>query len=298
MRVLVTGGAGFIGSYVCVELRRAGFDVVAVDSLERATGLGRLGAEGVPLLQLDLRDAEPPEADAVVHAAAYIDVAESWERPYEYFVNNAAVTAKLAKLAARWGAYFVYVSSAAVYGEPQYLPIDEEHPTRPVSPYGASKLAGELAVAAYAREGLRAAVVRPFNVYGPGQTGPYAGVVARFVERAARGEPPVIFGDGLQTRDFVHVRDVARLIRLLVERQAEGVYNAGSGRGVSVLELARLVMELAGVGGEPLFAPPRRGDVRHSVASIARARGLGWRPEVSLEEGLRELLSEAKKGKG
>ncbi len=287
MRVVVTGGAGFVGSHVAAYLAERGFRVVAVDNLERATAVKRLEDAGVPLVAGDVRHVDLPPADAVVHAAAYIYVEESWERPYDYMWNNAAATAHVAKQCAETGARLVYISSAAVYGEPQRLPIDEGHPTRPLSPYGLSKLAGEQVAQMLAPE---AAVLRLFNVYGPGQTGPYAGVVSKFVERAKRGLPPVIYGDGTQTRDFIHVADVARLVEIVLDRGAAGVFNVGTGRAVSIRELAAIVMRLAGLGGEPLYGPPRPGDIKHSAADVSKAKSLGWQPQMPLEEGLRRLL--------
>jgi len=288
MRVVITGGAGFIGSHVAAYLAERGFRVVAVDSLERASAVRRLEEAGVPLVVGDVRLVDLPPADAVVHAAAYINVEESWERPYDYMWNNAAATARVAKQCAKTGARLVYISSAAVYGEPQRLPIDESHPTRPLSPYGLSKLAGEQITQMLAPG---AAVLRLFNVYGPGQTGPYAGVVSKFIERAKRGLLPVIYGDGSQTRDFVHVADVAQFVEFVLERGAAGVFNVGTGRAVSIRELAAIVMRLAGLGGEPLYGPPRPGDIKHSVADVTKAKSLGWQPQIGIEEGLRELWS-------
>jgi len=288
MRVVITGGAGFIGSHVAVRLAERGFKVVAVDNLERASAVKRLEEAGVPLVAGDVRSVDLPPADAVVHAAAYMSIDESWERPYEYMWNNAAATARVAKQCADRGARLIYISSAAVYGEPQRLPIDEGHPARPLSPYGLSKLAGEQ-IAQMLAPGATA--LRLFNVYGPGQTGPYAGVITRFIERAKRGLPPVIYGDGTQTRDFIHVGDVARFVEAVLDRGAAGVFNVGTGRAVSIRELAAAVMRLAGLGGEPAYAPPRPGDIRHSVADVSKARALGWEPRVSVEEGLRGLWS-------
>ena len=285
MRVEVTDGAGFVGSHVAAYLAVRGFRVVAVDNLERASAVRRLEEVGVPLVVGDVRRVDLQPADAVVDAA-YINVEESWERPYDYVWNNAAATARVAKQCAETGARLIYISSAAVYGEPQRLPIDENHPTKPLSPYGLSKLAGEQ-VAQMLASG--AAVLRLFNVYGPGQTGPYAGVVSKFIERAKRGLPPVIYGDGTQTRDFIHVSDVARLVEVVLDRGAAGVYNVGTGRAVSIRELAAIVMRLAGLGGEPLYAPPRPGDVKHSAADVSKAKSLGWQPQMPLEKGLRRL---------
>ena len=270
VRVVVTGVAGFVGSHIAVRLREAGFDVVAVDNLERASreSVEVLREAGIPLVVADVRWGDLPRGDAYIHAAAYIDAVESLERPFEYAVNNAAATLRLAKRAWEWGAFFVYISSAAVYGEARRLPIDEDHPTEPVTPYGLTKLWGEQAVAFYGRAGLRYAIVRPFNVYGPRQSGAYAGVVSKFVERVRRGLPPVIYGDGRQTRDFIHVADLAELVKIVVERGVVGVFNAGTGRAITIEELARLVCRLAGLDVEPIRAPPRPGDIRHSMADI------------------------------
>jgi len=286
MRVVVTGGAGFIGSHVAAYLAERGFKVVAVDNLERASAVKRLEEAGVPLVVGDIRHVDLPPADTVVHAAAYIYVEESWERPYEYMWNNAAATARVAKQCAGRGARLIYISSAAVYGEPQRLPIDENHPTKPLSPYGLSKLAGEQITLMLTPE---AAVLRLFNVYGPGQTGPYAGVITKFIERAKKGLPPVIYGDGTQTRDFIHVADAAQFVEIVLKRGVAGIYNVGTGRAISIRELANVVMQLAGLSSEPLYAPPRPGDIKHSTADVTKAKALGWQPQIPLEEGLRRL---------
>ena len=282
MRVEVTDGAGFVGSHVAAYLAERGFRVVAVDNLERTSAVRPLEEVGVPLVVGDVRRVDLPPADVLVDAAC-INVEESWERPYDYMWNNATATARIAKQRAETGARLVYISSAAVYGEPQHLPIDEDHPTRPLSPYGLSKLAGEQVAQMLAP---RAAVLRLFNVYGPGQTGTYAGVISKFVERAKRSLLPVIYGDGTQTRDFIHVADVAQFVEVVLDR---GAFNVGTGRAVSIRELAVIVMRLAGLGGEPLYGPPRPGDVKHSAADVSKAKSLGWQPQMPLEEGLRRL---------
>ncbi|MEM3997702.1 MAG: NAD-dependent epimerase/dehydratase family protein [Pyrobaculum sp.] len=288
MKIVVTGGAGFIGSHIAAYLASRGYKVLAVDSLERASNLQRLKEADVPLIKADLRFSDLPEADAIVHVAAYISVEESWEKPYEYLWNNAAVTAKVAKYAAERRIHVVYLSSAAVYGNPLYTPIDENHPTQPLSPYGLSKLAGEQIIFMY--PGLKYTIARLFNVYGPGQTSPYAGVITRFLERARAKQPPVIYGDGEQTRDFIYVEDVARFVETALEKNAQGIYNVGTGKATSIKHLALLVMKLAGIEGEPIYAPPRPGDIRHSIADIRRAKALGWEPTVDIDHGIKILL--------
>lgn len=301
MRVLVTGGAGFIGGHVSLLLAEKGYTVVALDNLERPSRytLARLREAGVQLVVSDIRGPVSCTGfDAVVHAAAYIDVAESVEKPLEYFENNAVATARLAKSCSDAGAkLFIYLSSAAVYGEPLYLPVREDHPTRPISPYGLSKLMGEQVLEVFSRTyGLSYVTLRLFNVYGPGQSAAYAGVVAKFVERAVQGLPPLILGDGRQTRDFVHVRDVAKAVIAALERGLRNeVLNIASGRPTSILELAELVTEMAGLNFEPVFDKPRPGDIRHSYADISKARELlGFQPSTSLREGVRELLEIAR----
>lgn len=239
-------------------------------------------------LVADLRYDEVPPADIYVHAAAYIDVEESWVRPFEYVVNNAAVTAKLSRIAMKRGVFLIYVSSSAVYGEPVYLPIDEEHPTWPVSPYGLTKLWGEQIAAMYV---VKLAIIRPFNVYRSVKIGPYAGVVAEFVRRALQSLPLIIHGDGTQTRDFVHVEDLVDFVAIVVEKEAAGIYNVGSGSAVSIMQLAQLVERLVGSSVQLVFTDPRPGDIKHSVADISRSKKLGWVPRRKLEVEIEKLIS-------
>ncbi len=302
MRVVVTGGAGFIGYWTVRELLGAGHEVSVVDNLSRATFKDELEGMGVPLQPVDVRDLEAltkvfSGADAVVHLAALISVEESAEKPVDYHEVNVRGTLNVLLAGVRTGVRrVIYPSSAAVYGHPVRLPVDEDHPTRPISVYGATKLAGEAYCRAFHETfGIQAVILRYFNVYGPGQSPEYAGVIVRFSERLARGLPPVVNGDGLQSRDFVHVFDVARANLLALESEVGfGVYNVGTGTPTRILDLARLMMRLWGVEGEPEFAPPRPGDIRESVADVGRIRReLGFEPVIGLEEGLRGLIPES-----
>lgn len=300
MRVLITGGAGFIGHSVAIHLKSRSYDVAVLDNLRRASGyaIERLKECRIPLAKGDVLSAEMlrrvlASVDVVVHAAAYISVEESVQRPALYIKNNVAGTASVAAACLQQGVkLLVYISSAAVYGNPVALPIDEFHPTNPISPYGLSKLMGEEVVRFYAQQGLRYVILRLFNVYGPGQSSPYAGVVTHFIKRVCRGEPPIVYGDGRQTRDFIHVSDVAEAVRLTIERGIENeVLNIGTGRPTSIRELAELVIKLANPSLKPIFTRPRPGDIEDSYADISKAkRLLGFEPRVSLEQGLRELL--------
>lgn len=294
MKILVTGGAGFIGGHISIALKKRGYEVILVDNMENAPMREKVKSHGLEIKVVDLRDnVEIPSADVIIHASAYIDVAESFSRPYDYIVNNTAVTAKIADIAWRRNSYLIYLSSAAVYGDPIYLPVDEDHPRNPLSPYGLSKKLGEDVVNFYAERGLRATTLRLFNVYGPCQSESYAGVISRFIKQTCRDQPLVIYGDGSQTRDFIHVYDVVELVQLLIERQPTGVYNVGSGRQVSIRELAMLVAEISGRKPRIEYHPPRPGDIKHSVANIRKALELGWRPRVQLADGIRELLQKS-----
>ena len=296
LRVLVTGGAGFIGHNIAIHLFSKGFDVVVYDSMERASRLGvmRLERFGVPVVRVDVMGVRNLRGfDVVVHCAAYVDVAESMENPGIYFSNNVVGTASVAKASADSGSLMIYMSSASVYGDPVVIPIPEDHPIKPISPYGLSKAMGEQVVELFSRiYGLKYIILRLFNVYGPGQSQSYAGVITRFIESVLRGEPPRIYGDGSQTRDFIHVSDVARAVELAIERKAYNeVFNIGSGKQISILELARLIMRLANLEGEPVFDKPRPGDIKHSLADISKARKiLGFEPSIPLEKGLEDLI--------
>ena len=299
MKVVITGGAGFIGYHTARLLLAHGHTVVVLDDMSKAPMLDRLRSLGLEPVRVDVRVLEELKeafrgADAVLHLAALINVEESARVPELYHEVNATGTLNVLKASVDAGVpKVVYASSAAVYGNPEKLPISEDHPTNPVSVYGATKLAGELYCRAFHEVfGLSVLILRYFNVYGPGQSEEYAGVITRFSERLSRGEPPIIYGDGNQTRDFVHVRDVAAANELALEANVKfGVYNIASGREVSILELAELMSRIAGVNVQPVFAPPRPGDVRRSVADVSRAREeLGFEPSVTLEEGLSDLL--------
>ena len=303
MRVLVTGGAGFIGSHLVRRLVERGYSVRVLDnfstgSIENIRDL--LGS--VELVKGDVRDPETVRrgvegVEAVVHLAALISVPESVEKPDLYFDVNVKGTYNISK--AFRGRVLVFASSSSVYGEPQHLPVGEGHPLNPKSPYAASKIAGEAFTLSFSHiNGYRPVVLRIFNAYGPGQSRAYAGVVSEFISRVSVGLPPVIYGDGEQTRDFIHVSDVVEAVISAVEREeARGVYNIGSGREVKIRELARIILEAFGRGDlTPIHAPSREGDVRRSCADISRAvRDLGWKPRVRLEDGVRELVEHARK---
>ena len=293
MAVLVTGGAGFIGSHVVEGLTARGEDVVVLDTL--SSGKRENLPDGVELVEGDVRDS-PGELFARVkpttcfHLAAQIDVRVSVAQPdYDADVNVLG-TVKVLEAAREHGTKVVFSSTGgAIYGECE-APATEDAPRRPIAPYGTAKLAAEEYLATYNRlHGTGHVSLRYGNVYGPRQD-PHgeAGVVAIFFNKLREGETPTVFGDGSQTRDYVYVGDVVRATLAAGERDG-GVFNVGTGRETSVVELLELCQKIAGTSFDPEFAPARPGELQRSVLDPSRAVDeLGWRPERSLEDGLRE----------
>ena len=301
MKVLVTGGAGFIGSHVVDRCVEAGHDVAVVDDLstgrrEQVHAAARLRVADIrnPALD-DVFRAETPEA--VIHLAAQASVGRSVANPHLDADINIMGSINLLECCRRAGARrVVYVSTGgAGYGNTNVIPTPEDHPARPVSPYGVSKVAAEVYLGCWeALHGLRGITLRLANIYGPRQD-PHgeAGVVAIFTDRLLRGEPCMINGDGLQTRDYVYVGDVADAALLALERsEVTGPVNIGTGVETSVVSLFERLRAAAGCRGEARHGPPRPGEQRRSLLDASRARGvLGWVPRVTLDEGLRRTVA-------
>jgi len=301
----VTGGAGFVGSHVVDGLVTAGYTVGVVDNLSTGN-LANIGTHinrgSVDFVKADIRDRDVMgklvhDVDAVIHLAAVVSVPFSLENPaLTYDVNVDGTRGLLASCVRSGVKKFIFVSSCSVYGESRYLPVDEGHPTSPISPYASSKLDGERWCMAFdERSGFNVFVLRLFNVYGPRQAlSEYSGVMTKFIECVERGRPLVIYGDGSQTRDFVHVTDVeSAVLRLVQSDNAGGVFNIGYGKAVSINDLAKTVMNLSGKDCGITYQPSRDGDIAHSVADTSKARKtFGYSPKVPLEEGLQNLLLE------
>ena len=296
MRVLVTGGAGFIGSHVVDLLLAEGHQVAVVDDL--STGReANLNPEArfheVDIRSARLDDVFVAEAPEVVsHHAARANVRESLDRPILYADVNVLGSLNLLEQSRKHGVRkFIYISTAgAVYGEPLYLPVDEDHPIRPLDPYGASKHHVEHYLHLYkANYGLSHTILRYPNVYGPRQD-PYgeAGVVAIFAHHLLHKQQAVINGSGEQERDFVYVSDVARCNLLALHTGHGGTYNLGSGVGTTINEIYRRLQAIAGYQGHEVHGPAKQGEVFRVYVDASRARReLGWQPQVSLDEGLR-----------
>lgn len=299
MKVLVTGGAGFIGSHVCDEFLRAGHEVIALDNLSsgRRENLD-------PRVRLAVLDIRSPEAAALIrserpqvlcHLAAQMDVRRSVEDPRFDADANILGMLNLLEAARASGVKKVLFSSTggAIYGEQDVFPAPESHATRPVSPYGVSKASGELYLGYYlAQYGLQYVALRYANVYGPRQN-PHgeAGVVAIFSQRLVAGRECTIYGDGGQTRDFVFGPDVARANLLACEKDFVGAVNIGTGIETDINRLYELLAGAAGANLRALHAPGKPGEQRRSCIDPGLARKvLGWEPSVGLAEGLRRTL--------
>jgi UDP-glucose 4-epimerase len=310
-RVLVTGGAGFIGSHVADRYLAEGCEVTVLDDL--STGRRERIPSGARFVEMSLDDVRLDEVfaegrfDTVNHHAAQIDVRRSVDDPlFDARTNVLGLLNLLERARLNEIRRVVYVSSGGVvYGEPDTIPTPESYPKLPLSPYGVGKLAGEHYLAYYAAvHGLNSVALRYSNVYGPRQD-PHgeAGVVAIFGLRILAGEPITIFGDGEQERDYVYVGDVVEanwLASLTGPRTGHGLdacaWNIGTGRGTSVNELADRLMRISGRDVERIPAPERPGELRRSVLDCSKAAAeLGWRPRTELDEGLARTMEHIKK---
>ncbi|HEX7778432.1 MAG TPA: NAD-dependent epimerase/dehydratase family protein [Vicinamibacterales bacterium] len=304
-KVLVTGGAGFIGSNIArLVAADTTADVVVLDDLSSGY---RDNLEGLPVtfLEGDVRDPAMVRraidgCDTVFHLAASVGNTRSIDDPVRDSEINVLGTLRVLEAARAAGTgKIVYASSAGIFGELKTLPIREDHVIDPDTPYGASKLGGEKLCLAYAKlYPIEAVCLRYFNVYGINQRyDAYGNVIPIFAHRVLHGEPITIFGDGEQTRDFVNVRDVARANLAAAQTAGvSGAFNVASATRITINELARLVTGASGVPAVVQYGPPRKGDVRHSLADIsAAAAAFGYRPSVTLDEGLREYLDWSKR---
>jgi len=302
--VLVTGGAGFIGSHLVRRLLGEGYRVRVLDNL--ATGLrGNLaGVDGVELHEGDIRSrADVGRAvrgiDAVFHVAALPSVARSWEDPVSSLAVNAHGTGNVAAAAAENGvSALIYSSSSSIYGDQAAEKKSEDLEPRPISPYGYSKLLGEMIALAHARapHGLRVVSLRYFNVFGARQdpNSPYAAVIPLFITHALAGTPATVHGDGKQSRDFTHVDNVVDANLAALRSEASGVaMNVACGASHTLLELIESISSLNGHRLEVTYGPPREGDIKHSLADISlAAEKIGYRPKVTFQEGLRRVFED------
>jgi dTDP-glucose 4,6-dehydratase len=304
-KVLVTGGAGFIGSHIVDRLLKEGFEVTVIDNLST----GRLeniahhqDRKDFHFIKGDIRNASLikkaiKNIDVVFHEAALVSVPRSIENPL--LTNEVNVSGTLNLLEACRNAnvaWFIYASSSAIYGETETLPKHENLMPQPMSPYAVSKLTAENYVKIYHKiYGLNTICLRYFNVYGPRQIySPYSGVITIFINRLLRNEPPIIYGDGEQTRDFTYIQDVVEASMLaLTRKKAIGeVFNIATGTPTTINQLATMLQQITNKTSlKPIHTNPRPGDIKHSYADITKAKKLlRYNPKTSLKNGLTQLV--------
>lgn len=294
-KVVVTGGCGFIGSNLVEELIKLGFEVVVLDNL--TTGkIENIKGLKCKVVIADIRDLKAlrdifVDTECVFHQAALPSVARSIKDPV--LTNDVNITGTLNVLIASRDCEVekvIYASSSSVYGDTPTLPKREDMKPNPKSPYAVSKLAGEYYCRVFSEVyGLKTVCLRYFNVYGPKQDpySEYSAVVPRFICRIIKGKPPIIFGDGNQTRDFTFVEDVVKANILAMKKNVEGIFNIATGKRVSIKNLAEMIMEIVGAKLKPIYDKPRPGDIRHSLADISLTmKKLGYKPEYDLRKGL------------
>lgn len=300
-KAIVTGGAGFVGSHLTETLVADGWSVVVIDDLSTGVKENVLDDERVTFVQKSITEPALVEhiegADCVFHLAAQVSVQKSVEDPAgSHEVNVNGFLKVLEAMRASGVSRLVLVSSAAVYGSNASIPVREGAAFEPESPYGLQKAVSEQYAKLYqSLYGIETVIFRPFNLYGPRQRAesPYAGVVAKFVDLALKGEQPTIFGDGSNVRDFLCVHDAVRAFVLgaTAPEAAGQVFNIGTGIGVTVLELAEKIYAFSGKECAPQFEQSRVGDISKSITDPSRIHEvLGWQAQVSLDEGLKELL--------
>ena len=301
-RAAVTGGAGFIGSHLAQELVRRGYLVTIVDNLltgklaniQSLIDRGKADFINGSINDLPLLKEAFQGAEFIFHQAAIPSVPRSIADPLSSHEANATGTLKVLLTARDCGVKkVVYASSSSVYGDTPVLPKQEDMTPNPLSPYAVAKLAGENYCQVFRQVyGLPTVSLRYFNVYGLRQDpqSPYAAVIPKFVSRIKSGQPPVIYGDGLQTRDFTFVGDAVAANILAAESDACGVFNVATGNRITVNELAHLVTDIMGSAMAAVHAAERPGDIKHSLADISRARSFGYAPRHDIRSGLAEML--------
>lgn len=287
MRVLVTGGAGFIGSHLVERLAKIGKKVYIIDNLYEGS---KSNLEGIncklyvgSICSFDFYHMDKMEA--VFHLATR-KMVHALAHPFKDLRVNVEGTLRVLEAVRKWDASIVYTSSGTVYGEPTVFPTPEDYPTKPLNPYGVSKLAGEEYCRLYHRlYGLRTLILRLFSVYGPKQN--YLGVIPKFIKQALNGEPYTVWGNGEQKRVFTYVSDCVDGILLVAEQGESGeTYNLGDQRPYSILELTDLVSEVLDVSNRVVFTERMKGDLDMTYPSIYKIHKIGWSPKVALREGL------------
>jgi len=302
MKILVTGGAGFIGSHIVEYLVQRGDSVTVVDNLNTGK-IENLKSvfKKINFAQIDIRDFKVlknlmENIDGIFHQAAMASVQDSFRIPEKFHDVNVNGTENIFKIAKEFGIKVVYASSSSVYGDTSILPTTESDEKRPINPYAKTKLEKDKLAEQYAKNGLKVIGLRYFNVFGPRQSKEYAGVIKLFLERIQQGLPPLVNGDGLQIRDFVYVDDVVNANILSMESDIDfEFFNIGTGTTISILDLANIIIKFSGLKIKPIHRPALPGDVRATQADITKVKTmLKWKPTTSIQDWLKSVVLDIK----
>lgn len=304
MRIFVTGGAGFIGRYCVRSFLEKNYQVTIFDNLSNSSKeiILDLIDDGAKFVKGDITTQDQISKaisghDTVIHLAAKNSVDESIKFPEQTHSTNVEGTKNVLNSCLKHNIKnIVIASSAAVYGETQNMPISESHKTNPPSPYGQSKLQMEQLVESFSKKhNLNSIILRIFNVYGKGQSDEYAGVITKFLAKISKNEQLEIFGDGLQTRDFVSIHDVVDAINIAIsniDEKRANAYNIASGKAITIKDLAKVMIELSRKKLKINYSEKKPGEIRFSQANITNAKNeLGFLPKIDLREGIKRLIS-------
>jgi len=302
MKYVVTGGAGFIGSHLIEKLVKQGDVVTVLDNLNtgKIENLKPVSKK-INFVQNDIRDFEVlrslmENVDGVFHQAAMASVQDSFRIPEKFHDVNVNGTENIFKIAKEFGIKVVYASSSSVYGDTSILPTTESDEKRPINPYAKTKLEKDKLAEQYAKSGVKVIGLRYFNVFGPRQSKEYAGVIKLFLERIQQGLPPLVNGDGLQIRDFVHVDDAVNANILSMESDIDfEFFNIGTGTTISILDLANIIIKFSGLKIKPIHRSALPGDVRATQADITKVKTmLKWKPTTSIQDWLKSAVLDIK----
>ena len=302
MKYVVTGGAGFIGSHITKKLVERGDVVTVIDNMNTGKKknlelvIDKINFVKGDILDIDLLEDITKDADGVFHQAALASVQDSFDEPDKYHNVNVNGTENILKLSKKYGFKVVYASSSSVYGNPIRIPIKESDGKNPINPYAETKLKKEELAIKYSKMGVSVIGLRYFNVFGKGQSKEYAGVLKLFLECIRDKLPPKINGDGTQFRDFVHVSDVVNAnIMSMNSDITHEFFNVGTNTTITILDLAKTIIECSGLNIEPIFGPALDGDVHQTKANIDLIKKkIGWEPSVMLVDWVKDIISSKK----
>ena len=298
MKFAVTGGAGFVGNNIVKLLINKGHEVIVIDNLHTGKLKNLEGVlEKIKFYKIDIRDKNELEkilndVDGIFHEAALTIVQESFVKQDEYFDVNVKGTENIFEIAKKYNIKVVFASSSSIYGDSKEVPINENSSKNPINPYGETKLQDEILAKKYSNQGVKIIGLRYFNIFGKGQTGSYAGVITKFLKNIELKKPLIIYGQGNQIRDFIHVKDIAEAnFTIMTSDIGQGFFNIGTGKANSINELASIMIKISNHKEGISYLEPLNGDVKESKADTSLTmKTFNWNYLIDLEEGLKTLI--------